>query len=64
MDLDERYFDNIYENLSREHVKLIGNLRTAEDEKSTHRQIALIATALTAIIKLRNFRKALLEKRD
>jgi hypothetical protein len=63
MDLDERYFDNIYENLSREHVKLIGNLQQ-DDEKTTQRQIALIATALTAIVKLRNFRKALLDKRD
>ena len=64
MDLDERYFDNIYENLSREHVKLIGNLRNSEDEKAVHRQISLIATALTAILKLRNFRKSLAERRD
>ena len=63
MDLDERYFDNIYENLSREHMKLIGNLRT-EDEKSTQRQLVLISAALTAIVKLRNYRKALLERRD
>ena len=61
--LDERYFDNIYENLSREHMKLIGNLRT-EDEKKTQRQLVLISAALVAIVKLRNYRKALLERRD
>ena len=64
MDLNEQYFDSIYENLSREHVKLIGTLRTSDDAKATQRQIALIATALTAIVKLRNFRKALAERRD
>ena len=61
--LDERYFDNIYENLSREHMKLIGNLRQ-EDERSTQRQLVLISAALVAIVKLRNYRKALLERRD
>ena len=64
MDLNEQYFDSIYENLSREHVKLIGTLRTSDDAKATQRQIALIATALTAIVKLRNFRKQLAERRD
>ena len=64
MDLNEQYFDSIYENLSREHVKLIGTLRTSDDAKATQWQIALIATALTAIVKLRNFRKALAERRD
>ena len=63
MDLDERYFDNIYENLSREHIKLIGNLRQ-EDERSTQRQLVLISAALVAIVKLRNYRKALRERRD
>ena len=64
MDLNEQYVDNIYDNLSREHVKLIGALRTSDDAKATQRQIALIASAVTAIVKLRNFRKALAERRD
>ena len=38
MDLNEQYFDSIYENLSREHVKLIGALRTSDDDKATQRQ--------------------------
>ena len=64
MDLNEQYFDSIYDNLSREHVKLIGTLRTSDDAKAVQRQVALIAAALTAIVKLRNFRKALAERRD
>ena len=64
MDLNEQYFDSIYENLSREHIKLIGTLRTSDDAKATQRQIALLSSALTAIVKLRNFRKQLAERRD
>ena len=64
MDLNEQYFDSIYDNLSREHVKLIGTLRTSDDAKAVQRQVALIAAALTAIVKLRNFRKQLAERRD
>ena len=64
MDLNEQYFDSIYDNLSREHVKLIGTLRTSDDAKAVQRQVAFIAAALTAIVKLRNFRKALAERRD
>jgi len=63
--LDERYFDKVYEDVSREHVKQLQNLRTCTgDEKATQKQILLISSLLLAIVKLRNFRKALAEKRD
>jgi len=63
--LDERYFDKVYEDVSREHVKQLQNLRTSlGDEKVTQKQILLISSLLLAIVKLRNFRKALAEKRD
>ena len=64
-ELTERYFDKIYEDVSREHVKQLQNLRTGHaNEKDTQRQVALIAALLLAVVKLRNFRKALAEKRD
>ena len=63
-ELTERYFDKIYEDVSREHVKQL-NLRTGHaNENDTQRQVALIAALLLAVVKLRNFRKALAEKRD
>ncbi len=63
--LDERYFDKVYEDVSREHVKQLQNLRTSVgDEKATQKQILLISSLLLAIVKLRNFRKALADKRD
>ena len=58
--LNEYYFDRVYDDLSREHVKLLQNLKAnTGDEKSTQKQVALISTLLMQILKLRNFRKAL-----
>ncbi len=64
-ELTERYFDKIYEDVSREHVKQLQNLRIGHaSEKDTQRQVALIAGLLLAVVRLRNFRKGLAEKRD
>ena len=63
--LNDYYFDRVYDDLSREHVKLLQNLKSnTGDEKQTQKQVALISTLLMQILKLRNFRKALAEKRD
>ena len=62
--LTEQYFDRVYEDLSREHVKLLQNLRNGTgDEKPTMKQVAMLASLQMAILKLRNFRKQL-DKRD
>ena len=62
--LTEQYFDRVYEDLSREHVKLLQNLRNGTgDEKQTQRQVAMLSSLQMQILKLRNFRKAL-DKRD
>jgi hypothetical protein len=63
--LNDYYFDRVYDDLSREHLKLLQNLKAnTGDEKQTQKQVALISTLLMHILKLRNFRKALAEKRD
>ena len=62
--LTEQYFDRVYEDLSREHVKLLQNLRNGTgDEKPTMKQGAMLASLQMSILKLRNFRKQL-DKRD
>ena len=62
--LTEQYFDRVYEDLSREHVKLLQNLRNGTgDEKPTMKQVAMLASLQMSILKLRNFRKQL-DKRD
>ena len=63
--LSERYLDGVYDELSREHVKLLQNLKAnTGDEKQTQKQVALISTLLMQILKHRNYRKMLSEKRD
>ena len=63
--LNEQYFDRIYEDLTREHIKQMQNLKTGMgDERSTQKQIGLINSLVLAIVKLRNFRKQLAERRD
>ena len=62
--LNEQYFDRIYEDFSREHVKLLQNMRTGTDDKATQKQIVMLASLQMSILKLRNFRKVVAEKRD
>ena len=62
--LNEQYFDRIYEDFSREHVKLLQNMRNGSDDKATQKQIVMLASLQMSILKLRNFRKVLADKRD
>ena len=63
--LTDQYFDRIYEELSREHIKLLQNLRNGtKDEKDIHKQITMLSNLQISVLKLRNFRKALADKRD
>ena len=62
--LNEQYFDRIYEDFSREHVKLLQNMRNGTDDKATQKQIVMLASLQMSILKLRNFRKVLADKRD
>ncbi len=63
--LNEQYFDRVYQDLSTEHLKLLGDLRNnMGDEKANQRQIAMLSSLQVALLKLRNYRKVLAEKRD
>ena len=63
--LNERYLDSVYEELSREHVKLLQNMKSSTgDSKGIEKQIVMISTLQVQILKLRNYRKQLAEKRD
>jgi len=63
--LNEQYFDRVYQDLSTEHLKLLGDLRNGMgDEKANQRQLAMLSSLQVALLKLRNYRKVLAEKRD
>ena len=63
--LNEQYFDRVYQDLSTEHLKLLSDLKNGMgDEKANQRQIAMVSSLQAALLKLRNYRKVLAEKRD
>ena len=63
--LTEQYLDGLYEQFSRENQKMLQNLRNGTgDEKETHKQITMLCNLQIAVLKLRNFRKQLADKRD
>ena len=63
--LNEQSFDRVYQDLSTEHLKLLSDLKNGMgDEKANHRQITMLSSLQAALLKLRNYRKVLAEKRD
>ena len=58
--LNEQYFDRVYQDLSTEHLKLLNDLKNGMgDENANQRQIAMLSSLQVALLKLRNYRKEL-----
>ena len=65
MELQDAQIDQIYESFSKEHVKLLQNMRNAAgNEPETERQISMLAALLISILKFRNYRRKVAERRD
>ena len=65
MELQDQQIDQIYETFSKEHVKLLQNMRNAAGiEPETERQISMLAALLISILKFRNYRRKVAERRD
>ena len=65
MELQDQQIDQIYETFSKEHVKLLQNMRNASgNEPETERQISMLAALLISILKFRNYRRKVAERRD
>ena len=63
--LSERYLDGVYDEFSREHLKLLQNMKAAKgDDKANQKQVAMISALLVAILRLRNYRKQLSDRGD
>jgi len=59
-DITEQYFNKVYEDLQKEQMKLMNDMKTGCDnvkEKDITKQITLINTINVAIMRLRNTRK-------
>ena len=63
--LSERYLDGVYDEFSREHLKLLQNMKAAKgDDKANQKQVQMLSALLVAILRLRNYRKQLSERGD
>jgi len=59
-DITEQYLNKIYEDLQKEQIKLMNDMKTGVDnvkESSITKQITLINTINVAVMRLRNNRK-------
>jgi|694.fasta_scaffold34653_2 hypothetical protein len=59
-DITEQYLNKVYEDLQKEQMKLMNDMKTGCDnvkEKDITKQITLINTINVAIMRLRNTRK-------
>jgi predicted ATPase len=59
-DITEQYLNKIYEDLQKEQMKLMNDMKTGVDnvkESSITKQITLINTINVAVMRLRNTRK-------
>ncbi len=65
MDLQDQEVGQIYETFSKEHVKLLQTMRNATgNEPETEKQIAMLSSLLVAILKFRNYRRKIAERRE
>ena len=66
MDLDNS-LNQVFDLITREHGQLLQNLKSSHDakaEKEIQKQLALLQTLQNQILKLRNFRRDLEEKKS
>ena len=66
MNLQYAEIGQIYETFSKEHVKLLQTMRnaTGNDTRETEKQVAMLSSLLVAILKFRNYRRKIAERRD
>ena len=64
-EISEQMLNRMYEDLQREQMKLMNDIKTTNDvgrEKETQKQITMINTININVLRLRNLRKQLAEK--
>jgi hypothetical protein len=64
-DINEQYLNRLYEDLAKEQMKLMGDMKTGCDtdkEKQIHKQLTFINTLMINTLRLRNLKKTILEK--
>lgn len=64
MDLGEQQLNRMYEDFQKEQMRLMTEIKNGGDEKDITKQITMINTININILRLRNLRKQILEKKN
>jgi len=60
MDLTEQYLDNVYDCFLQEQLKILQSIKSGTTEHKTakeHRQISLLTSLLSGVLKLKELRR-------
>lgn len=60
MDVTEQYLDGVYDNLLREQLRILQDIKTGSSENkatSEHRQITILTSLMSNVLKLRDLKR-------
>jgi hypothetical protein len=67
-DITEQYLNGVYENLQREQMKLLSEMKTGTTDlgkdKDIQKQLTLLNTLLISILRFRNLKKQIIERNN
>jgi len=69
-ELTEQYLNDTYENIMSEHIRLLNQLKNSNTEMEKHkerditRQLSVLTSLMTALLRLRNIKKEIQLKGD
>ena len=66
-DITEQYLDKVYEDFSKEQMRLLTDLKTGCDnikETDNQKQFTILNTIMMSILRLRNLRKKMKQRID
>jgi hypothetical protein len=69
-ELTEQYLNGVYDNIMREHTRLLNDMKNTSTEmeknkeKDITKQLSILNTLMTSLLKLRNVKKYIKSKID
>jgi len=69
-ELTEQYLNGVYDNVMREHTRLLNDMKNTSTEMEKHKekditkQLTILNTLMTSLLKLRNVKKDIKMKKD
>jgi hypothetical protein len=69
-ELTEQYLNGVYDNVMREHTRLLNDMKNTSTEMEKHKerditkQLSILNTLMTSLLKLRNVKKDIKMKKD